>query len=396
MSNQYNFDQTIDRRDTDATKYVELTEKYGRNDLLPMWIADMDFKSPDAIRDELMECFRQPVLGYTTAPDSFWASITNWLGKRHNWTVNREEIDFVPGLKKGLGLCLNYFTRPGDNIVIQPPVYHSFRSVIEGNGRHPVDNPLIYDGETYKMDFDGLEKIIAGTKPVMMIICNPHNPIGIQWDRETLEKVVDICYRNKIILLSDEIYGDLVFKHSRHIPTASISKKAAEITVALGAPSKSFNIPGIASAWVVVQSPELRQGFFKWLHASEFDTPPIDAIYATRKAYSSCEDWLDNVLDYLSLNADYACKYLAKVLPDVKAFSPDAGFGLWINFNPTGLTHDELCDMFVNDALVAVSDGASFGAEGSGFIRLKIGVPRSVLTEGLDRITKALKSRIAR
>lgn len=395
MSNQYNFDQTIDRRETDATKYVELTEKYGRNDLLPMWIADMDFQSPDAVREQLIACFRQPVLGYTTAPDSFWSSITDWLGKRHGWTVKREEIDFVPGLKKGLGLCLNYFTRPGDNIVIQPPVYHSFRSVIEGNGRHPIDNPLLYDSTTYKMDFEGLEKIITDKKPVMMIICNPQNPVGIQWDRETLEKVVDICHRNKMILLSDEIYGDLVFKGKRHIPTASISPKAAEITVSLGAPSKSFNIPGIATAWVVIQSPTLRDGFFKWLHASEFDTPPIDAIYATRAAYTQCENWLDSVLDYLAANADFACEYIANNAPVLKAFRPDAGFGLWIDFNPTGLTHEQLCDMFVNEALVAVSDGASFGAaEGSGFIRLNIGVPRSVLTEGLNRITKALKSHI--
>lgn len=395
MSNQFNFDQHIDRRDTDATKIVELAEKYGRDDLLPLWIADMDFRSPDTVREELVSCFRQPVLGYTTAPESFWLSITDWLGRRHGWTVGRNEIDFVPGLKKGLGLCLNYFTKPGDNIVIQPPVYHSFRSVIEGNDRHPVDNPLIYDGHSYKMDFDGLEKIISETHPVMMIICNPHNPIGIQWDRETLTKVVDICHRNNIILLSDEIYGDLVFKNSQHIPTASISAKAAEITVSLGAPSKSFNIPGIASAWVVIQSPKLREGFFKWLHASEFDTPPIDAIYATRAAYTTCESWLDNVLGYLSQNADFAFDYLSEHLPCVNVIRPEAGFGLWIDFNPTGLSHSRLNDIFVNEALVAVSDGASFGAEGGGFIRFNIGVPRSVLIEGLDRITKAIKNNLA-
>ncbi len=395
MNNISDLDKVIDRRNTDATKYVELTEKYGRSDLLPMWIADMDFRSPDSVREELISCFHQPVLGYTTAPESFWQSITDWLAKRHDWIVRREEIDFVPGLKKGLGLCLNYFTQPGDNIVIQPPVYHSFRSVIEGNNRCPIDNPLLYDGKSYKMDFDGLERIIEEKHPVMLIICNPHNPIGIQWDRETLARVVDICYRNNIILLSDEIYGDLVFKTSRHIPTASISEKAADITVSLGAPSKSFNIPGIASAWAVIQSPRLREGFFKWLHASEFDTPPIDAIYATRAAYTTCESWLDNVLGYLDSNAQFACDYLAENLPCVRTIRPDGGFGLWIDFNPTGLNHDRLCDIFVNEALIAVSDGAGFGAEGSGFIRLNIGVPRSVLIDGLERITKAIKSNIA-
>lgn len=392
MNTEFDFDRVIERRGTDATKYAELDEKFGRTDLLPLWIADMDFATPKPVMSALEECLKRPILGYTTAPDAFWNSIASWLKHRHGWDIDRQSIDFVPGVKKGLGLCLNYFTRPGDKIVIQPPVYHSFKSVIEGNGRCVLNNPLIFDGTDYRMDFEGLEKIIKDEKPAMMIVCNPHNPIGIQWDKDTLERVVDICYKNKLLLLSDEIYGDMVFEHHSHIPTASISPQAAEITVTLGAPSKTFNIPGVATAWTAVVSPKLRDGYFAWLKASEFDTPTIGAIYATIAAYNNCEPWLDHVLDYLVENSKFASEYIATNIPQVKTVTPKAGFGLWIDFRSLGLGHDRLADLLINKAHVAISDGLTFGAEGSEFIRLNIGVPKSVLKEGLDRICNAVKS----
>lgn len=390
MTRLFDFDRIIDRRNTDATKYAELAEKYGRDDLLPLWIADMDFATPAEITDALVECMRCPVLGYTTPPDALWQSIAAWLGRRHGWQVAADEIDFVPGVKKALGLCVNYFTRPGDKILIQPPVYHSFRSVIEGNGRRAICNPLVYDGSAYSMDLDGLEQAIIAERPAMMIICNPHNPVGIQWDAETLRHVAGLCSHHGVVLLSDEIYADLVIDGSRHIPTASVSPEAAAITVTLSAPSKSFNMPGIASAWTVVQSPELRRGWFDWLHASEFDTPPVAAIYSTIAAYTRCEAWLDAMLSYLAGNCGFATSFIAANMPQVRAIRPDAGFGLWIDFRGTAMTHEHLTDMLVNQAHVAVSDGATFGIGGTGFVRLNIGVPHAVLAEGLDRIARAL------
>ena len=388
MSTFFDFDAVIDRRPTDATKFKELHEKYGRTDLLPLWIADMDFATPAPIALALTECVRQPVLGYTTAPDAFWNGIAGWLGHRHGWNVAREEIDFIPGVKKGIGLCVNYFTRPGDKILIQPPVYHSFHSVIEGNGRTVVNSPLDFDGERYSMNLQRLERDIASHRPAMMIVCNPHNPVGIQWDADTLREVAAVCHRHGVILLSDEIYADMVLDKARHIPTATVSDEAREITVTLGAPSKSFNIPGVASAWTVVQSPALRDGFFAWLKASEFDTPPICAIYSTISAYAECEDWLDCALDYIASNREFALDYISRNMPGVEAIQPEAGFGLWMDFRGVGMCHDSLCDTLVNGACVALSDGATFGAEGTGFARLNIGVPRSVLAEGLERIAK--------
>lgn len=389
--NKYNLDEIIDRRGTDATKYEELHEKYGRSDLLPLWIADMDFAVSPCITDALRRRLDHPVLGYTQAPEAFWHSICSWLRRRHGWEVKREEIDYVPGLKKGIGLCVNYFTSPGDKVVIQPPVYHSFRSVVESNFRVPVTNPLKLNADgSYDMDFDGLEELVAREHPKMMIVCNPHNPIGLQWGADDLRRVADICYRNGMVLLSDEIYADLMLGGRRHVPTASVSPQAEAVTVTLGAPSKSFNMPGLASAWTVVKSPELRKGFFDWLTGSEFNTPPLPAIVATTAAYDGCADWLDEVLAYIDANAAFAIGKLAADLPAASAFHPQAGFGLWIDFRGLGLGHERLNDLLVNEAKIAVSDGASFGIEGSEFVRLNIGVARAVLDEGLIRICKAL------
>lgn len=388
----YDFDNVVDRRLTDATKIEELEEKYGRCDLLPLWIADMDFATPkpvlDAMRDRLAD---GSVLGYTTAPASFWNSITGWLRRRHGWEVDRTEIDYIPGVKKGLGLCVNFFTRPGDRVVIQPPVYHSFRSVVEGNGRVPVENPLILgDDGNYTMDFDGLELLMLEQRPSMMIVCNPHNPVGLQWDAATLARVAEICRDNGVVLLSDEIYADLTFSGVRHIPTATVSDAAAEVTVTLGAPSKSFNIPGLASAWTVVRSPRLREPFFAWLESSEFDTPPLMAVAATEAAYSRCAGWLENALSYIEANADFAIDFISREMPRVKALRPQAGFGLWIDFRDLGLDDAALTSMLVDRAMIAVSDGPSFGTGGNGFVRLNIACARPVLADALSRVAKAV------
>lgn len=389
MNGNYNFDKVIDRRGTDATKFEELKEKFGRDDLLPLWIADMDFPTPAPVRAALHKCIDNPVLGYTTAPAKLMECIAAWLEKRHGWSVSPGAIGFIPGVKKGIGLCVNYFTGRGDKILIQPPVYHSFRSVVEGNGRIAVSAPLHLSGAGYTIDTDALEKIVAKEKPRMMIICNPQNPIGIQWSENTLRHVASICHHENVILLSDEIYGDLVLPGQKHIPTASVSREAAEITVTLGAPSKSFNMPGIASAWTAVPGERLREGFFAWLKASEFDTPPISAIYSTIAAYTECQGWLDSMLGYIAANSSFAMDYIRHNIPGADAIEPRAGFGLWIDFRNTGLTHEEIMDRITGRARLAVSDGASFGAEGRGFVRLNFGVSRNVLKTALERIKDA-------
>lgn len=389
----YNFDCVVDRHDTCATKFEEMDEKFGRHDLLPFWIADMDFEACPAIIEALRTRLNHAVLGYTMPPEQFWASICSWLRRRHAWNVGTDEITFLPGLKKGLGLTINFFTRPGDAIVIQPPVYHSFRSVIEGNGRRVVTNPLRLgpDG-LYSMDFDGLRELIAREKPAMMFLCNPHNPIGLQWDAPTLRRVASICREAGMVLVSDEIYGDMMLGGVRHIPTASVSPEAEAVTITLGAPSKTFNIPGIVSAWTVVKSARLREPFFSWLSASEFNAPPIAAMVATEAAYEHGEPWLDQALEYLEANVEHAARFLARELPAVRMHRPQASFAVWLDFNGLGLPQPELMRLLVERARLALSEGSTFGAEGAGFMRMNIGVPRSILDLGLHRLREAVRS----
>lgn len=388
---KYDFNRVVERRGTDAAKYEEMTEKFGRDDLLPLWIADMDFEACHYITEALRRRLDHAVLGYTAPPASYWRSITGWLQRRHDWEVKDEELTFIPGVKKGLGLCINYFTRPGDVVLIQPPVYHSFRSVIEGSGRRVVTSPLRQDTDgVYHMDIEGLEQAMRDEKPALMIVCNPHNPIGIQWNADILRRVTRICHENGVILISDEIYSDMMLRGIRHIPTASVSPEAADVTVTLGAPTKTFNIEGIVSAWIVVKNPQLRRGFFSWMTASEFNEPPIPAIVATEAAYSKCEGWLDQALLYLQGNVEYATAYLREYCPVLKPYAPEASFVMWIDFKELGLTQPELVSLLVNDARVALSDGITFGQEGAGYMRINLGVPRTVLTEALHRICRAV------
>lgn len=231
---KYNFDCVVDRHDTCATKFEEMDNKFGRHDLLPFWIADMDFPACPCIIEALRNRLNHAVLGYTTPPAEFWESICSWLRRRHGWEVSHDEITFLPGLKKGLSLCINFFTKPGDVVVIQPPVYHSFHSVIEGNGRRVANNPLrIAPDGRYEMDFDGLLEVIEREHPAMLFVCNPHNPVGIQWDADTLRRVASICKEHGMVLISDEIYGDMMLGGRQHIPTCTVSDDAADVTVTL-------------------------------------------------------------------------------------------------------------------------------------------------------------------
>lgn len=392
-SASYNFDRVVDRHGTHATKFEEMDAKFGRHDLLPFWIADMDFQAPECIIRALQERLDHRVLGYTTPPTEFWESICSWLRRRHGWDLRPDEVTFMPGLKKALGLCLNYFSRPGDGVVIQPPVYHSFHSVIEGNGRRVMENPLVLgeDG-MYRMDFEGLVRLIKSERPAMMFVCNPHNPVGLQWDATTLARLAKICREYGLVLVSDEIYADLMLGGVRHIPTATVSEDAEAVTVTLGAPSKTFNIPGIVSAWTAVKSPELRGPFFSWLTASEFNTPPIAAMVATQAAYEQGEPWLDSLLSYLQGNVDLMRAQLETRLPEVRMFTPQASFAVWLDFNGVpGTDKIPVHQRLLNGGL-ALSEGSTFGEAGRGFMRMNVGMARSVLREGLDRLCAAIHS----
>lgn len=393
----YDFDTYIDRRGTDCVKYDELEKRYGRADLLPAWVADMDFPVQPEITDALQKRIAHPIYGYGSVPEEFWQSIINWLVHRHGWKVGRDEISFVPGVVKAIGFIVNHFTQPGDKIIIQPPVYHPFTFVPEANRRHLVHNPLrrLADGN-YEMDLEDLEKKIIEHKPKMMILCNPHNPIGIQWDSDTLKKVASICHSHGVKVISDEIHEDLMLWGTRHIPFASVSPEAEEISITLGAPSKTFNIAGIVSSWVVIKNKEMRDSFFSWMAGNEFDAPTFVAVTATIAAYENGDKWLDQLIGYLEKNQLFLEEYLKTRIPSIKAVRPQASFLTWLDCRgiyPGEMSiHDKLDRFFVDQAGLALNNGFIFGQEGEGFMRFNIGCPRHILQTALEKIAKALNS----
>lgn len=388
----YNFDNVINRQGTLAVKIDRMDRVFGRHDLTPLWIADLDFAVCPQITEALQSRLNHPVLGYSEASDGYWQSIIDWNIRRHGFAIAREELAFVPGVVKGIAYAVNFFTQQGDNVLIQPPVYTPFRTVVEGNKRNIVENPLVFDGYSYHMDLDGLERVVAETKPKMMILCNPHNPIGIQWSARELMRVASIARRAGMIVVSDEIHGDLVLGGKPHIPFLEVSDDAREVGIMLGAPSKTFNIPGLVSSWMVVKNPEMRARYYNWLEVNEFSAPVLISTIGAEAAYTTGEAWLDQMLAYVQENIDYVEDYIARNIPQIKVIRPQASFLLWLDFRGLKMCHREVMEMLLDKAHLALNDGSMFGSQGEGFGRLNIGTPRCVLTAALTNLRDAVRT----
>ncbi|MBR3765602.1 MAG: PatB family C-S lyase [Muribaculaceae bacterium] len=389
---KYDFDQVIDRRESGALKCDALQSLFGKTGLTPLWVADLDFAVCPDITEALMHRVEHPVYGYASTPDSYWQSIIDWLGHRHDFKVSREELAFVPGVVRGVAYALNYFTNRGDKVLIQQPVYHPFKMVIEGNERVVVNNPLKINEKGYEMDLDGLRQVIETEHPKMMVLCNPHNPIGIQWDADVMREVAHICRENGVVVVSDEIHGDLMLYGKPHIPFVSVSDDAKAITITLGAPSKTFNIPGLVSSWMVVKDEQLRNGFYHWMETNEFSSPTMFATIGAEVAYTHGEEWLNQMLAYIEETIDVVNKFLIENVPQIKMFRPQASFLLWLDCRDLNLSQAQLVNLFVDKARLALNDGTMFGKEGEGFMRLNIGSPRKVIVEALQRLADAVKS----
>lgn len=387
----YNFDEEIERAGTGALKTDVLKERYGRADLLPLWVADMDFATPPFVLDALRKRLTHPVLGYTTTPAGYWETVAGWIESHHGWQVKEEWLTFIPGVVKGIGLAVNFFLRPGDKVIIQPPVYHPFRITPHGNGHELVLNPLREEPDgRFSMDFENLERV-ADEKCRMLILCNPHNPGGRVWDADTLRRLAVFCHKRGIVVISDEIHCDLALWGNRHTPFATVSPEAAACSVTFGAPSKTFNIAGVVSSYAVVPNAELRVPFYQWLEANEQNDPHLFAPVATLAAYTHGEEWRQQMLRYVEGNILFTERYLSENVPGVKAVRPEASFLVWLDCRALGLSHDALIDLFVNRARLALNDGEMFGPGGEGFMRLNVGTPRSVLEKALSRLAEAIK-----
>ena len=388
---RYNFDEVVNRNNTDSRKWGTLEEIYGTTDILPMWVADMDFKSADEIIEALKKRAEHGVFGYTWEQDSFYDSIIKWVKRRHNWNIKKEWILFTPGVVMGLNLGVRELVKEGEKVLIQSPVYPPFYRVIENNNRIVNLNPLKDTGEKFVMDYEDLEqKIDKDTK--LMMICNPHNPVGRVWTREELIRLGDICIKNEIVIISDEIHSDFILKGHTHVPLASISKELEERTITLMAPSKTFNIAGLATSVAIIPNEELRHAYEKAIEVMEIGNTTIFGNVGFEAAYNHGEEWLDELLIYIEDNIDYAMEYINRNIPEIKVYRPDGTYLLWLNFRGLNKSPEEINEALIKIGKVGLNEGSPYGKEGEGFFRLNIGCARSILEEGLRRIEKAVKS----
>lgn len=386
----YNFDKILNRKDSNSVKWNMPEMEYGDDDILPMWVADMDFKSADEILAALKEPIKHGVIGYNILPDSFYESIINWLLKKYNWKVEKEWISFIPGIVPGISVATNEFTEEKDEILIQPPVYHPFYRVAENNNRKIIENKLKVNEEQYEMDFQDMkEKITSKTK--LAVLCSPHNPVGRVWTKDELEEFSNICIENDIIIVSDEIHSDLVYEGNKHIPTASISEEIAMNTITLMAPSKSFNIPGLFASVAIIPNMDIRDKFKKRLEKWELTNANTFSVAGFTAAYDHGEKWLKEAMKYIEENADYAVEYINENIKGVRTYKPEGTYLLWLDFNGLGKTPEEINELLINKGKIMLNNGEIFGPGGEGFFRLNIGCPRKTLKDGLKRIKKAVK-----
>ena len=382
----YDFDKPVDRRGSGDLKHEVLQERYGRSDLLPLWVADMDWETPSFITDALKARLEHSLFGYTVEPKEYWQTVQRWIEDHHQWHVEREWLTYIPGIVKGIGMVINFFLEEDAKVIVQPPIYHPFFLTPRGNHREVVWNPL----KGYEMDFDNLEQV-CDEKCCLLILSNPHNPAGIVWDKETLQRLAHFAKEHNLLVISDEIHSDMALWDNKHIPFASVSEEAAEVSITFGAPTKTFNMAGIVSSWAIIPNPQLRKPFYRWLTANEWNEPHLFAPIATLAALQQGEEWRQQMLRYVEGNIDFLIDYCQQYLPQIKPLRPQASFLVWLDCRDLGLNHQELVDLFVNQAHLALNDGEMFGSGGAGFMRLNVGTQRCVLQEALERLRKCVK-----
>ena len=387
---RYDFDKVIDRKGSGAIKTDALKDKFGREDLIPLWVADMDFETAPFIVDALKERLEHPVFGYTAQPADYWPTVRQWIADHHGWETECSWMTFIPGIVKGIGMVINALLKDDEKVIIQPPVYHPFRLIPQGNRREVVYNPLTENADgSYSMDFENLESVYD-EKCKLLILSNPHNPAGIVWPRETLVRLAEFCHKRGITVISDEIHCDMALFGHKHIPFASVSPEAASCSITFGSPSKTFNIAGIVSSYAIVPDEGLRERFFGWLEANEMNAAPMFSPIATIAAFKHGEEWRKEMVSYIEGNVDFVIDFCAKELPQIKPLRPQASFLVWLDCRALGLDRDQRNDLFINKAGLALNDGETFSPGGEGFMRLNVAVSRKTLKQAMIQLRDAI------
>lgn len=387
---KYNFDEPVERHNTDCFKWDALPSMYGRDDLLPMWVADMDFRSPDFVLDAIKRRCDHPVLGYTMPSEGYWKSAENWLSKHYAIDASKEDLHFIPGIVAGIAYALLALTQPGDKVLVTTPVYPPFLNLPKGGERTLVCSPLKIENGRFVIDFDDFENKIKDCK--MFIMSNPHNPAGTVWGAEVLRRIADICSRHNVVVISDEIHADLTLPPHKHVSYSTVSAAAKTNSLTFMAPSKTFNIAGLGSSLCYIADEVLRKRFFGWLDVLGVAGGNIFAFAGAEAAYSEGEEWLRQMLDYLNDNVRTLDGFLKERLPKVKAVLPEASYLAWLDFSAYGIAHQVLADKLINEAKVVLNDGTTFGGiDYECCFRLNLGCPKAVVEDCLERICKVLK-----
>ena len=389
---KYNFDEVIDRKNTDSMKWSAsyLERHFGSADCVPLWVADMDFRTAQPVIDAVTERAGHGIYGYALAGDEFYEAVIKWQKRRNGWEVKKEWIVFSPGVVPALWHIVRTFCSPGEKVILQSPVYYPFYKVIEDNGCQVINNRLINNGGKYEMNFEELERQAEDSSVKMMILCSPHNPVGRVWTKEELRRVSEICFANDVLLVSDEIHSDLVFRPNVHTPAASLSEELMMNTITCMAPSKTFNLAGVQVSDVIVPDRRLRRRLAGSLKSAGV-MPNVFGLAAQTAAYNEGEEWLEQLLEYLAGNLDVMENFITSELPEVKSRRPEGTYLAWLDFSGYGFTTEELQNRMKNKAGVALDDGYIFGDGGEPCQRINFACPRSVLIKAMERLRKGVE-----
>ncbi|AQR78348.1 MalY/PatB family protein [Paenibacillus larvae] len=389
---QYDFDQLIHRKQTASKKWDGLKEVFGESDLLPMWVADMDFKSPLPVIEKMIQRANHGIFGYNLRPDSYYDTIVQWMSDKHQWSIRRDWICYSPGVMTAISLIISHFSEPWDSILIQPPVYAPFSQVIKRNNRKLVTSPLRYDNGRYLIDFDDLQKKLdKGVK--IFLLCSPHNPVGRVWTKDELKQVGEMCLKRNVLVISDEIHADLVYPGNSHTPFGSISKEFSGRSFVCTSPSKTFNLPGIQTANIIIPDRDLREKFETAAGNYYLEASNTFGVVATEAAYREGAEWLEQCLAYVKQNLEFLKDYINQHIPEIRVTESEGTYLAWLDCRGLHIDGKNLENLMIRQAKVAVVSGYTFGSEREGFIRINLAAPRALLKEGLDRINRAIKEK---
>lgn len=389
---KYCFNEKIDRSNNHSAKWEEMGNKFISNDLWPMWIADMDLKTPPEIIEAMREKVEQGIFGYVYRPDSYYKAATDWLEKRFQYKIDANTLINSPGVVPTLSILVRLMTKADEKVLIQSPVYYPFASVVKDNGRELVKNNLLRDEKGYyTIDFKDLEEKLSDKKVTLFILCSPHNPVGRVWKKEELEEISRLCLKYNVRLIADEIWRDIIMPGNKHTPIASLNKETELNTITCFSPTKTFNIAGLQASFVTFPVKEEWEQFDRELGILDVKRNSPFSLVAFETGYTKCEKWLEELIEHLSGNMDYVIDFIEKKLPELKVQKPEGTYLMWIDFNGLGMTKEELSNFMQVEAKIALDDGCWFGDNGCGYERLNVACPRYMVEEGMNRIETAVK-----